>query len=400
MLTQTMPALIDALRQVLPPEAIGPLAQALGNCAQPLTHRAGLNLPGPRRPNLNGAFGSGTWDPSQYRNLFPGGDSSNAANYHGQVDVGGMNGSWNEGNRYDSQFYFPTTQVFQQNQYFGGPTINNTGGANIDYITNQYFEGDTVNVQNLTTQVINGDPIQGPAGPPGAAGRDGQRGAPGAPGGFVNVLPQGFFKKLDYLSGNPQLNFDPELVARPHRYVKDAWVRSAVAVSVPTNAISGGTVTVACSSTSFDLPTNAIAGGTLTLTPSPIQVVLPTAVTFDPETCTVTVSQTTSVWVFPSEPTYLTLSGEAAATQSVTVASTSSVTATVSVQAASTISVYAATTATSVLASGKVDSDGFLVKSLDRDFWGDTAKVRVARNPTLAGINQANVQVFTPNPGQ
>jgi len=49
MLTQMMPALIDALRQVLPPEAIGPLSQSLGNCAQPLTHRAGVNLPGTRR---------------------------------------------------------------------------------------------------------------------------------------------------------------------------------------------------------------------------------------------------------------------------------------------------------------------------------------------------------------
>jgi hypothetical protein len=396
MLTQMMPALIDALRQVLPPEAIGPLSQSLGNCAQPLTHRAGVNLPGTRRLNQNGTVGPGAWNPSQYPDLFP----ENAANHHTQVDVGGMNVNWNEGNRYDSQFYFPTTQTFQQNQYFGGPTFHNVGGADIDYITNQYFDGGTVNVENVTTQVFNGEPVQGPAGAPGADGRDGQRGAPGAPGIVFGVLPQGFFKKIDYLTGNPQLNFDPELVARPHRYVKDAWVRPSVTVAVPTNSISGGTVTVACKSTSFDLPTNAISGGTVTLSPAPVQVVVPLGVTFNPETCTVTVSSTTTIWAFPSAPSYLTISGESAATQSITVAATTAVTATVSGEAASTISVFAATTATSTLASKKADVAGFLVKNLDVDFWDDTEKVRVARNPTLAGINQAEVQVYTPNQGQ
>lgn len=400
MLTQMMPTLIDALRQVLPPEAIGPLSQSLGNCAQPLTHRAGINLPGTRRLNQNGTVGPGAWNPSQYQNLFPGGDTYNAANYHTHVDVGGMNVNWNEGNRYDSQFYFPLTQTFQQNQYFGGPTFHNVGGADIDYITNQYFDGDTVNVENVTTQVFNGEPVQGPAGAPGADGRDGQRGAPGAPGGFFGVIPQGFFKNIDYLTGRPRLNFEPELVARPHRYVKDAWVRPAITVAVPTNSISGGTVTVFCKSTSFDLPTNAISGGTVTLSPTPNQVVIPTGITFNPETCAVSFSSTTTVWAFPYEPSYLTISGESATTQPITVAAITAVTATVSGEAASTISVLAATTATSTLASKKADVAGFLVKNLDVDFWDDTEKVRVARNPTLAGINQAKVQVYTPNPGQ
>jgi len=400
MLTQMMPSLIDALRQALPPEALGPLAQSLGNCAQPLTHRAGINLPGTRRLNQNGTVGPGAWDPSQYQDLFPGGGTQNSANYHTQVDVGGMNVNWNEGNRYDSQFNFPLSQTFQQNQYFGGPTFTTVGGASIDYITNQYFDGDTVNVENVTTQVFNGEPVQGPAGAPGAAGRDGQRGAPGAPGGFFGVIPQGFFKKIDYLTGKPILKFEPELVARPHRYVKDAWVRESITVAVPTNSLSGGTVTVACKSTSFDLPTNAISGGTVTLSPAPVQVVIPTGITFDPETCTVTVSSSTTVWAFPYEPSYLTISGESATKQTITVAATTAVTAAISGEAASTISVFAATTAASTLASKKVNVGGFLVKNLDSDFWGDTAKVRVARNPTLADINQANVQVYTPNQGQ
>jgi len=396
MLTQMMPALIDALRQALPPAAIGPLAQSLGNCAQPLTHRAGINLPGARRANQNGTVGSGAWNPSQYQNLFPGGDTYNSANYHTQVDIGGMNVNWNEGNRYDSQFYFPTNQVFQQNQYFGGPTINNTGGANIDYITNEYFDGDTINVTNLTTTVINGDPVAGPAGPPGAPGKDGQRGAPGAPGVGFGALPPGFFGPIRYLSGDPDVQFQTRLPMKKHRYIKDAWVRKEITVGVPTNAISGGTVTMTASSTNFTIPTNAISGGTLTFSPEPVQVVVPTALTFDPEACAVTVSATTTFWAFPYLPSYQTVNGQAASTQTVTVAATTAVTASLSSVAANAMTIYAATTAASQKASVQA-AGGFVIKGADADFWErnpDTVEVSHITNKKLAGIKSVDITVY------
>jgi hypothetical protein len=396
MFTQAMPALIDALRQALPSSSVGPIAQALGNCAQPLSHRAGVNFPGQRRANKNGAFGSGTWDPFQYQDLMPGGGTSNAANYHTNVDIGGMNVTWNEGNRYDSQFYFPTNQVFNQNQYFGGPTVHVTGGANIDYITNEYYDGDTINVTNVTTEVLNGDPIRGPAGPPGAAGRDGQRGAPGAPGIIFGAIPPGFFKEINYLSGNnPAVDSQQERVSKPHRYIRNAWIRGEVQVSVPTNSIAGGTVTITAKSTSFDVPTNAISGGTFTLSPAPVQVVVPTAVTFDPEACAVSFSSTTTVWAFPSEPSYQTLATSAATTQTITVASTAAVTAALSTTAASTIAVYAATTSVSQQASA-FGVGGFVIKGTDQHFWAETPSVVVARDPKLNGVNQQNIKVYTP----
>lgn len=438
MFTQAMPSMLDALRAALPPSALGPMAQALGNCAQPLSHRGGINLPGGnRRGGDNGAYAGVLWDPSQYAHLFPGGGTHNAANYHGQVDMGDMNAAWNAGNRYDSQFFFPTNNQYQLNSYYGGPTVHINGGQQVDYITNEYFDGDTVNVNNITTETLNGDPILGPQGPPGAAGRDGERGAPGAPGGFFAALPPGRFGKIRYLTGNPVIQTVDEEVARKHRYIRDAWVRPAIEVSVPSNAISGakvtvtpgeaqvtvptdsiagGTVTINAKSTSFALPTNAIAGGTLELSPTPVAITVPLTISFDPDNCTVNVDSSTTVYVFPSAPGTLTISGEAAATETKVVASTDSVTAdisgksastqtltvaatgsfaaTVQTTAASAISVIAATTAASTLASYE-PATGFVLKGLDQQFWERRpASVIVASNPTLPDVHKMQMRVY------
>lgn len=438
MFTQAMPAIIDALRQALPPSALGPLAQALGNCAQPLSHRAGINLPGSnRRGGNNGAYTGSQWSPRQYLSLFPGGDTYNSANYHNLVDIGGMNATWNEGNRYDSQFFFPTNNQYQLNSYYGGPTVHINGGQQVDYITNEYFDGDTVNVNNITTETLNGDPIQGPQGPPGAAGRDGQRGAPGAPGGFFAALPPGRFGKIRYLTGNPVIQTIDEEVARKHRYMKDAWVRAALSVSVPTDAISGtkvtvtpgettvtvptdsisgGTVTINAKSASLTIPTNAISGGTLELSPAPVAVTVPLTISFDPDTCTVNIDSTTTVYCFPSAPGTLTISGSAAATETKVVASTDSVTADISGKSASTqtltvaatgsfaasvqvtaaaaITVIAATTAASTVAS-YAPSSGFVLKGLDEQFWErKPASVLVASNPTLPDVHKMQMRVY------
>jgi hypothetical protein len=395
MFTQAMPAYIDALRQAVPANAVGPMAQALGNCAQPLTHRGGINFAAPQRPNQNGTFNGGAWNPADYQNLFPGGGGQNSSNYQNQVDLGGMNVTWNEGNRYDGQFFFPINAEFTSNNFFGGPTVHVSGGQQIDYITNEYFDGDTVNVQNLTTQVINGDPVAGPQGAPGAAGRDGQRGAPGAPGGFFGFLPPGRFAPIRYLTGKPEIKSVPVPVAKPHRYIKDAWIRPSVTVAVPTNAISAATVTVAPSAHSFQLPTNAIAGGTLTLSPEPVAVTIPLTISFDAEACSVSIDSTTTVYCFPSLPSYQTLSGTAATSQTVTVASTDTVTATVTGVAASAVTVIAATTAASTVAS-HVPSTGFVVKGLDAQFWERNPGFEnvVKEKPTVIGTNQVEVRVY------
>jgi hypothetical protein len=394
MFTQAMPAFMDALRPAVPPSSIGPLAQALGNCGQPLSHRGGVNFVAPRRRNQNGTFGGGSWNPETYQNLYPGGATHNSANYHNQVDLGDMSNVYNEGNRYDSQFFFPTNQTFQQTQFFGGPTVHVSGGQYIDYITNEYFDGDTVNVTNTTTETFNGDPVAGPQGAPGQAGKDGQRGAPGAPGQVFAAIPRGQFGPIRYLTGQPKIQWTDERVARKHRYIKDADTRTAVMISIPTDAISGALVTVTPAGTGFLLPTDAINGGTFLLSPEPVSITVPLTMSFDPDTCTVSVDSTTTFYAFPSLPGEQSLVTTPASSETLTVASTSLVTATVSTTAASTTFVLAASTDPPGRAS-VVTSKGFVLKDVDADFWErNPQSVVVASKPRLVDINPQVARVF------
>lgn len=192
MLTSSMPALTKALADVLPQAAIKQLTQSIGNCAQPLTHRGPVNMQAADVPFANnsagpGASGGGTWNPAQYRDLLPTTDQAR------NVDMPGFNpGGWNLTNYGGGNFYFPTSQEFTTNQFYGGPTYNVAGDTNF---TNQYV--DNSSVVNLTVKYINGWPApvsQRPAGPPGAPGaagedgfdgwdgRDAVDGRPGAPG--------------------------------------------------------------------------------------------------------------------------------------------------------------------------------------------------------------------------
>jgi hypothetical protein len=338
MFTQAMPAYANALRS----GAMFPSMQALGNCQQPLSHRGGVNFsPGPGK-NDRGVYTSPVWNPSQYPGLFEGGPSS--------ADFAGVNATWNAGNRYDSQFFFPTDQFFTQNQFFGGPQVHVVGGAQIDVLNVPALEGGNVQVTNLTTQTFNGDPVVGPPGPAGAPGAVGRAGVPGGPG-RDGAMPQGQFAPLRYLNGiNPRVEFVPEPVAKNHRYVKDAWLAPFVSVGVPTNAISGGSVTV-----------------------STVEVVVPTGVSFDPNTCTVTFSSTTTIYALATASPVLPVSGTPA----------------------SSATVLAATTSASLLASSdSTESGGVLIKKSDADFWADTVPVVVARDPELKGVVAEQRRVF------
>lgn len=340
MFTQAAPALINSLRQSGGP---WPMVQALGNCNAPLTHRGAVNFaPAPRRTR-DGVYGPGAWNPAQYPGLIP------SAGSGGSVDIGGMTTVWNAGNVYDSQFFFPTENYFATNQFFGGPVFNVQNHAHIDYLSNDVIEGDTVNVQNVATEVINGQKVPGIAGPAGAPGRDGR---PGAPGGafFFGGIPQGRFAFLQYLFGqNPRVQFKPEPVAKPHTYVSDAWVRPTTSVSVPTNAISGGTVSI---------------------TPTATSATIPTGVTFDPDTCAVSFTGYTTIYF----------------------ANTATITASVSGTAAGavTISAVAATEAGSTLASAVPANHGVLIQLKERE----TPKVIVGRDPRLVNVNQGRASLL------
>lgn len=227
MFTQQAPSLVRALREVLTPGQLEQLTTSLGNCQQPLAHRGPVHLAPPASlgRNQRGVYGPGAWDPARHPGLVP------AAGSPGLYEIGGMQPPvWNSGNRYASGFNFPTEQFFALNNYLGGPQvyINN---SNIENITNQNLQGGTASFNSVAVLSLNGQQLPGPAGPPGAPGQDGLPGAPGEDG-IVGLIPAGNFRPLRYLAGNrPRVRVRPQRI--PAR-VTDVWVIPAVQQEVPT----------------------------------------------------------------------------------------------------------------------------------------------------------------------
>lgn len=193
MLTQQMPALVNALSKALPQNVIAQITQALGNCNQPITHRAGVNVQ-PTTPQGGPAtILNNRWDPSLYASIFP--NSSQVTNLANNNTLNQLQNIVNTANyQFDnslhnyegSTFNFPTTNEFNVSEYYGGPT--NYFGGNTEFV-NAITQNLTT--QNFFTTTINGDPApgtpgaRGPSGPPGepgVAGQNGRDGAPGAPG--------------------------------------------------------------------------------------------------------------------------------------------------------------------------------------------------------------------------
>jgi hypothetical protein len=401
MFTQAMPAYVNALRSGQIPQAM----QALGNCQQPLTHRGGVNFT-PAGANNRGVYTSQPWNPGSYPGLRP--DTP-------QGDLPGMTTNWNYGNRYDSQFYFPTNQLFTQNQFFGGPNIRYEGGMQGDW-----YEGDTINVRlgrlrGAEMETINGEPIDPLPGPQGEAGRDGL-----VFGGAFRYQPK--FGVLFYLQaglGGPRILQNKIQVAAVEERVEDLWKSPLVNINVPTNAISGASVTVGGQAAS--LPTNAISGGTVTITGQAaslptnaisggsvtlgaVAVTVPTGVTFDADACQVTWTGTTVLYALTAADA-VTFTGAPASTATVHVLSGSAVTAAVDPQPASTATVHVlsgitvAATVTPVPAAAAAVL-GVTTASSAKDSAGGQGvviqgirkkpeKILVLQNADLAGIDPA-----------
>lgn len=141
MLTQAMPALAQALRGVIPDNAVRQLMQALGNCNQPLVHRGPVSIQ-PQGPQQNGPgfYNGQQWDPNQFRGLI---DANNIYNNNSFIDA--------------------TSTGY----YFGG----------------DQFSFPTYTTNEVTQTFINNFFPQDPSGGFGRDGRDGRDGAPGTGGG-------------------------------------------------------------------------------------------------------------------------------------------------------------------------------------------------------------------------
>lgn len=181
MLTQSAPAIVNALSGQLPDNAVKSLLQAIGNCSQPLTQRGAVNFQPPGLQQSGpGTYGKGAWNPADYPNVLP--NASQAGNLQIVLPGWGGAGGSNSRNFYGDTFNFPTSQQFALNNYYGGPNVYNGGNS---YVENSYSTNNTVQnqyVQNLYVQTLNGQPLPGAPGLDGVAGFNGQNGLDGKRG--------------------------------------------------------------------------------------------------------------------------------------------------------------------------------------------------------------------------
>lgn len=184
MLTQSQPAVVQALLKALPENAIKALTQAIGNCQQPLTHRGPVTIDPTPRGDDRGMYNNGAWDPSKYRDLLP--SASQAGDVFIELPGFGPGGSyhagdWNSTNYGGNNFYFPTDNTFNTNNFYGGPTFNVGGNTTLENIT----------VNNINTTTINNYPVSGDGG--GGTGGGGAGGGGGGGGGGGWWPPGGGF---------------------------------------------------------------------------------------------------------------------------------------------------------------------------------------------------------------
>lgn len=197
MLTQAIPGLVQALSQALPQNVVSQIASALGQCAAPVTHRAGINVQPTiyqQTINQNGVYQGGGWNPNDVASILPGiGELGNlylggsTHQYNNYVDINNYPPNSGDHGYGGTGFSFPTDNQFFIPQYFGGPQ-NFFGG---DTVFGGPIYGPVINGGDLIIDTVNGEPAPGtpgargpagPAGAPGAAGQNGSNGAAGAPG--------------------------------------------------------------------------------------------------------------------------------------------------------------------------------------------------------------------------
>jgi hypothetical protein len=169
-----------------------------------LTHRGSLNIQPTIFGNRRGVYTGQNWSSSKYNEILPTAGSDVFA------DIPGFRaGDWNSVNYEGSQFYFPTDNTFNTNNFYGGDTTNIGGDTNFQNIT----------VQNIT---INGGINQ--PGRDGTDGRDGERGEPGPPGDPGTIEPidppgGGGQGKIGYPSETVRFITDADINA-VHRTIK------------------------------------------------------------------------------------------------------------------------------------------------------------------------------------
>lgn len=279
MLTQAQPAVIQALMNALPPNAIKALTQAIGNCQQPLTHRGPVTVEPTTQGNNKGMYNNATWNPNDYRNILPTASQAGGA----FVDLPGFSpggsyhaGDWNSTNYGGSNFSFPTDDYFNTTDFYGGNTFNVAGNSSFN----------NLNVQNINVSTINNQtPVTGGSGGGGfstsqspssgwVAGAGGFPGGDGSSGWFGGSSPGG---DSDGPNSTGEI-YPPSRTGGGYRGRSISWIKS-LPKYVPNYE---------------DLPNNM----SLTPIPNTITYLKSITIAFDPATCVVSSTPVTDSFTY------------------------------------------------------------------------------------------------------
>lgn len=179
MLTRAAPAITRALGGVFNDQQTAAFLASIGQCAQPLQHRAGVSFAPGAFANSNGVGSSAGWNPADYPGLFP-----DAAGRGGDVEAPSP-GGYRAGDWYSNfygapyfdlstQFLATTNQYIAQNHYEGDTLVVNGPTSTTQLTTNN------ITTNNIDAGTLNGASLEPPpAGPQGDRGLDGAAGAPG-----------------------------------------------------------------------------------------------------------------------------------------------------------------------------------------------------------------------------
>lgn len=201
MLTATMPALSRALDGQLPPQVVKAVMQALGNCGQDSVQRGGVAV----MPNtLQGVSGAGPqgWNPYSTQNINNNGSwIPYDANIRPFVDMS-SGGGYRAGDWFSTHYGSPNYMFFnpttvQLNSLFGTPSNFFGGSSSFENVFASNVTAE--NVTNLGDErigVIKLTQTGGPPGDDGGNGSDGGRGPSGPPGDDGMLAGAGFIPKM------------------------------------------------------------------------------------------------------------------------------------------------------------------------------------------------------------
>jgi len=336
MFTQQTPFLLSALSPAVGSDTARQVAQAFGNCNQPLTHRGGVSLQRPGLTTSGGLVNGSGGNSYNYSDggvgptgaFLPGNDLAtqlspwavNASNYYGgDAYNNSLNFAYRSGDTFLSSYPEGASNAFynlDQSFNFGpvnttinspwytrmgdvnsfdfssrlGDIVNNYAGPTFQVAGDSHFDNSVHSNQTVNNQTVNHQTIDestvtnltveniiqagGDPGPGGGVGPAGPPGAPGQPGGGGGFgFQRPIFDRLSLLEG---VGAGPDIDRTRAAFAKPALcVQSLITANLAAVDIPTNAIkdaTASLAGTESAIPTNAISGCTVTVPGSAVNI--------------------------------------------------------------------------------------------------------------------------------